>query len=132
MAGVSRNSSEGGDDSAIGDEEVEEDDDEALEPLPPVQLPSTTAKYALCVDVLGNTSCLGQSELGCFQAFAEELAKALLRTQRDAVERQVRRGYSSSTSKSITPKVKGQGPVGTIFQSASLGCASTICRQKKC
>lgn len=83
------------------DDEVAEDDEEAVvgtyEPLPPVQLPSTPAKYFLCVDFLGRQDRVGQLAVKCIRTFAEEIARAFVRTQREAVERQVRPQQNLST-----------------------------------
>ncbi|OEH74390.1 hypothetical protein cyc_04311 [Cyclospora cayetanensis] len=61
---------------------------EAPEPLPPVELHTTTAKYILCADSLGDQGVFGHRSVCCVETYAEELAKAIIRTQREALERQ--------------------------------------------
>lgn len=70
------------------------DEEEALakesSSLGPVELHSTPAKYILCADSLGQEAAFTQSAFQCVQTFAKEIGKAFVRTQREAVERQVR------------------------------------------
>ncbi|KAL8442335.1 hypothetical protein Emed_007343 [Eimeria media] len=74
-------------------EDAKENED-ALEPeenpLPPVQLPLTPAKYILCVDFLGSETPSRLPTILRLKDFAKELASALMRTQIKAVERQAR------------------------------------------
>ncbi|KAL8426202.1 hypothetical protein ACSSS7_008208 [Eimeria intestinalis] len=71
--------------------EENEDMLEAQEnPVPPVQLPVTPAKYVLCVDFLGSETSSRLPTVLRLKDFAQELASALIRTQMITVERQVR------------------------------------------
>ena len=81
----------GGVEGNEGDSNEDEDTlDEARKPLPPPVLRSTRTKYVLCADSLGQEIALGREELRCLQLFAGEIGKTILRTQNEAVERQVR------------------------------------------
>lgn len=76
-----------------GTEDDSNEDEDTLEladkPLAPPVLRRTPAKYVLCADSLGQEKSLGQEALRCIQLFAEEIGKTIVRTQREAVERQV-------------------------------------------
>ncbi|CDJ36250.1 uncharacterized protein EMH_0068570 [Eimeria mitis] len=79
----------GGGDGTEGDlDEDDRDQDELNKPLAPPTLRSTREKYVLCADSLGQEISFDTEALRCLQFFAEEIGKTIVRTQKEAVERQ--------------------------------------------
>lgn len=68
-----------------GEEALEDDDFPATSP----QLPSTTARYILCADSLGQESWCGKRAVCSVKSFAQTIAMTIAKTQKNAVERQV-------------------------------------------
>lgn len=76
------------DNNGEGEEDAEELE---LEPLPPLELSSSSLKLVLCVDSLGQDEVLSDRARRCLRTYAERLGAALRRTQRGAVEARVRK-----------------------------------------
>lgn len=87
-------------DEAQGEEDEEASEENEFPPTSP-QLPSTTAKYVLCADSLGQESWCGERAVCSVKRFAQMIAMTIARTQKEAVERQAQEMLDSSLRETV-------------------------------